>query len=461
MKNKKWFGLLGLGLSLGVIGGAVGTTVNQEPLPVSAADAKTEKVTLAGTFNGWNTESHPFAQEGTGPWTLTQVLNAGDLFKVLVTPSGGNVEWIGWGNGLNYPAGAFADANSDGNIKCVVGGQYKFTAVNGIGGYGDKTYGITIEKSSATIRTITKWAVLDGVKQTKSIGTDSVADGDTYTPADYHLKNYHFEGWYVDETCATPWTPKAVNANLDVYAKMTTIVPDNYIYYVGGNAATTDYVYAFGGDEQFGSWPGSKITDVGEEVHGTLRLGGTERYIYKIPMLLTDSDTGLIINNGKEGEEATQTKDLLLTGGSAYDWSLKLNGHDAITGDAIDFLLEAEALRNAVKADEEAGIKAYSICGISESDARSLVQKYDALDPKAKTIVDKSTTYTYGGASQTDVPYLAIVNQLRIQAQMNKPLNFLNPGRGNNVVTYAVVGVVAAAAIALSAFFLIRRKKQH
>ena len=78
-------------------------------------------------------------------------------------------------------------------------------------------------KMEANDMTITKYAVVDGVKQATSIGSDTVKYNNTYAvPKGIYRANCAFGGWYTNEACTTPYTAKAITSNTPLYAKYTT-----------------------------------------------------------------------------------------------------------------------------------------------------------------------------------------------------------------------------------------------
>ena len=447
---------LGSAVTLGVVSNGA----------IQEAKAATNSVTLAGSFNGWSTTAESLTKSGNY-WTITRSLSAGDTFKFVVNGS----TWVGWGNGVSYPSGKFTSESGNGsNFKVVTSGSYILKAIDGIDGYGDKSYGIVIENNTVTTYTVTKHAVLDGVLETGNIGTDVVPATDTYAvPSAIHRAGYHFGGWYTNQACTTAYTAGTLTANLDLYAKYTSLVDDTYIYYVtGSTSTTTNYVYTFGGDDQFGDWPGTKITDVPgvQEVHGVMSFQGTSQNIYKIPYATAASDTGIIIHTNS----GSQTVNMSLVSHSAYwfitDSSLE-DYHNDDAGAALDLLLNVEAKRNAVTAS--GNIAAYSICGISAADAASLYNTYYALSETIKTTyVDNSTTYTYDGAdkeNQTNVSFADIMQQLKAialkgnQTVLGSSKSVLVNNTHSTAVIIILVVVISASAV--GTFFLLRKKKEQ
>lgn len=461
--------ILGIALATTGFGGAiaVGAVSATQNNKVEMAEAATSSVYLAGSFNGWNASSADWKLEKNGSyWTVTKSLSAGDTFKFVV--NGGT--WVGWGNGISYPNGKFAQAASDGNIECKTSGSYILKAIDGIDSYGDKSYGLVIEDNAVTTYTVTKYAVLDGVVDGNSIGSDVVPETDTYAvPSAIHRAGYHFGGWYTNTGCTTSYTARKLTGNISLYAKYTSLVDDSYIYYVTGSESTTgDYIYTFNGDEQFGGWPGKAITSVtgALEVHGVVCFQGTSQYIYKIPYSTSANDTGLIIHNNS----GTQTVNMSLVSHSAYwfitDESL-VDYHNDDAGTALDLIFAVEAKRNAVTAS--GNIAAYSICGISASDAASLYNTYYGLSSSIKTnYIDNSTTYTYDGTDktkQTNVSFADIMAELKTialkgsQTVLGTSRNVL---RNNNNSTVIIIAIACVSGLStVGAFFLLKKKKHN
>ncbi len=319
------------------------------------------------------------------------------------------------------------------------------------------TFG-TLEVSA--IHTVTKYGVYNGLKAEDSIGSDSVSDGDTYAiPGRINATGYHFGGWFTNEACTVAYAAQTINADLSIYAKYTTLVADSYIYYMtGAESVTTDYIYSFGGDCQFGGWKGTLITAVDgvEEVHGVLTFNATPQYIYKIPYSTTAEDSNVIF-----ASDSSQSADLVLTPGCAYTFGGVAAGY-ADMATAFEFLLSAENVRNAVTADAKKKILAYSVCGISASDAATLYAAYSALNKDAKTYVDHSFAYTYNGAydgvntpSNDNISYETIMQQLyaigvaggTIAAAQAIVNNDTTAQSTITVITLVSLGVLATAGI--------------
>ena len=136
MKLKNLFITLGLSLALGI---GVGASLSAKK-EVKVTKAETNSVTLAGSFNDWNTTAEPLTLNGDY-WTIDKTLAVDDEFKIVVNGS----DWVGRGTGVTDPEGCFSGTDGS-NFKCVIAGDYTIKAVKTIGDYGDKKYGIVIEQ---------------------------------------------------------------------------------------------------------------------------------------------------------------------------------------------------------------------------------------------------------------------------------------------------------------------------
>ncbi|MBO6285953.1 MAG: InlB B-repeat-containing protein [Bacilli bacterium] len=312
-------------------------------------------------------------------------------------------------------------------------------------------------------RTITKYAVYDGVLDDETpLDTDDVEDGETYAiPGSILQTGYHFAGWFTNEACTAAYEATTITGNISLYAKYTTLVADKYIYYVSDkDSETSNNIYSFGGDKEFGDWPGTLVTGVaGEtEVHGTLSFDGKSRNIYRIPFASEAADTHIIFNGGGD-----QTGDLPLAHKTAY-W-FESNGQiraDADAGSAIEFLLEAESIRNAVTKTGGA-IADYSICGISSSNASSLCAKYKALTAEAKAYVDAAETYTYLDKTATDeglVSYSDIMAQLALIAGVSLDSASSVQYMENKDPTALLIGSISVLSVAGIGLIAYSRKRR-
>ncbi len=463
--------LIAIALSAGGLGTAVtlGAVANKnENFEVANAAATISSVELRGSFDGWGS-GIAFTKDGSGDYNLTYSLSNNTQFKIRIT--GGEEKWVGYNWSIDASQIDYDYIGNDGeNFKMKSSQSLVFKVKSTF--YSNWGSDVSIHKNPVASYTVTKHAVLDGVLQSGNIGTDVVPSSDTYAvPSSIHRAGYHFVGWYTNSACTTAYTAGPLSGNLDLYAKYTSLVNNSYVYYVTGNTNTcNDYIYTFGGDDQFGDWPGTKITSVSgvQEVHGVIAFQGTSTNIFKIPYSTGASDTGIIIHNNS----GTQTVNMSLVSHSAYwfitDSSL-VNYHNDDAGAALDLLLAVESKRNAVSAS--GNIAAYSICGISASDAASLYNTYYALSSDIKTnYIHNSTTYTYDGLdkeNQVDVSFEAIMAQLKAlavagnQTVLGAPNSSILTPKNNQavVITAVIVGILVSSAA--GTFLLLRKKKEQ
>lgn len=242
---------------------------------------------------------------------------------------------------------------------------------------------------------------------------------------------------------------------------------DTWLYYVTESAsATTDYIYSWGGSEQFGAFPGTSIASLvtageAEEMTGNgvvhFQGGETAKLIYKIN-ISKGYPTGDLMFMFDNGTSEYKSAERLIQNEHAYWWTGEAN-HDA--AQAINFIYILESRRNAV-ADT-------SICNIIEANATVIINAYNVFDESIReTYIDCTTIYTWANkekSGNTLVTVRAIVEQL---AEMyNKPLVGTNStvsfGFQNNttllVTMIFVITVVSAAGIV--ALVIIRKRKHQ
>ena len=373
------------------------------------------------------------------------------------------------------------DYNSQGNISETISASSLTAGINliTVGSSGSWSVKQPVTLGTLTIAStvdVVKYGVYDGVLNSTSIGTDTVSKDSSYAVPDAIVKaGYHFEGWYTDSNCQTAYTATTVSADMNLYGKYTSFTVDSYVYYITGVSSnpTFTHVYFFGEfDNNGNSWPGTALSSYATEVHGVFSFENTSQLIYKIPVP-SNADFSFILD---DGSSSTQTYDVdatpgagywfwLETGDSKYSWSA-----NADAGAAIDLIVDVETKRNAVSAS--GNILNYSICGISASDAAALYNRYIALSANAKDFVDRSTTYTYGGAydgvttpDQENVYYYDIMVQLRaIAVKGNQTVNDANPNIAYNASNTSLIIITIASVISLSmvgAFFLLRKKRKE
>ena len=248
---------------------------------------------------------------------------------------------------------------------------------------------------------------------------------------------------------------------------------DTYIYYITETAeATPNNIYAYGGCEQFGAWPGTAITSVTGVVDvfadGVIHFEGVNQKIYKIPVTTgyPDGDSGIIFNyNGDE----SKTKNNIIAPHAGYYFSTDTeDNYVGPAGDAIEFLLDAEAIRNAVTAHDD--IKQYSVCGISSGDAADICNAYNALNNTAKQNVvrTKALTYKRDGTDGSEmVTYKDILIELSKKCEIDVGLSsgvnsLFTFGLDNSSAFIVVVSVVVVLSLtSIGILLVIKKRKQY
>ena len=238
---------------------------------------------------------------------------------------------------------------------------------------------------------------------------------------------------------------------------------ETYIYYVLENGTpTNDYIYSWGAANQFGSWPGTKVTSVPgvQEVtnNGILHFQGGEvgKLIYKIPVTIgyPSGDESFLFNNNDDW----QSEDRQLCRHNAYWYTGSPNSQ---AGYAIDFLVAAEAVRNS--ADDT------SVCNISIEDAKSIVNEYNTLGTAMwEDYIDCTTVWTHkrdGSDGNELVSYRAIIEQLGKIADVSPAgASRFVPINNNSNVNSSTVIIVIAVSLSLVGFttlIVIRRRKHQ
>ena len=239
----------------------------------------------------------------------------------------------------------------------------------------------------------------------------------------------------------------------------------SYIYYVlEENAETTnDYIYSWGGESQFGAWPGTKITDIATEVTngGVLHFEGSEgvRLIYKIPVEIgyPEGDTDFMWNNN----DTWKSNEFHLVSHAAYWYTGEANQY---AGHAIDFLLAAEQVRNSAED--------YSVCNIDAAMARAIVEFYNELSTEVRGYINVSKVYTYTTEQKGEEAPKGLVSYEDILVMLGE-IGGVSPiglslrdhydlyGAANTNTMIIIIVVASTSAIALAALLLIKKKKHH
>lgn len=254
-------------------------------------------------------------------------------------------------------------------------------------------------------------------------------------------------------------------ADATITIKKHSPLTDTYIYYVTNSGeATNDYIYSWGGSNQFGAFPGTKITEITEvkEVtnNGVLHFqgGSNKKLIYKIPLQAgyPTGDNMFMFNNGTS-EYKSDERSIMAT--ATYWWTGPAN-IDATKG--LEFLIEAERVRNAAKD--------YSVCNISREDAKTIVNYYNnniGSDVRSR-YVDTSSTYTWVSADMSDstlVNYMDIIIRLASIAGSTYVAgsSIINLGniQASMVTVPSILAVIVVVGTITTATLIILKKRKH
>lgn len=251
-------------------------------------------------------------------------------------------------------------------------------------------------------------------------------------------------------------------ADATITIKKHSPLTDTYIYYVTNSGeATNDYIYSWGGSNQFGAFPGTKITEITEvkEVTGGVlhfQGGSDKKLIYKIP-LQTGYPTGdnmFMFNNGTSEYKSDERS---ITETATYWWTGPAN-MEATSG--LEFLLEAEIIRNSAANT--------SICNISSTDAKKIVDAYNSLSESIRTIyIDSSSTFTWTSIEMKDntlVSYKAIVERLALVSGVSVAgSSLINLGNhpNFNITVPSILAVIVVAGTITTATLIILKKRKH
>ena len=286
----------------------------------------------------------------------------------------------------------------------------------------------------------------------KGVGT-TWAQVDTSCRVDIFLENSYSDGGVIE---------------LKVHGEPS----ETYIYYVlENNTPTNDYIYAWGGSQQFGAWPGKKLVNYDElqdkyvpaegveEVtnNGVLHFQGSEtpKLIYKIQVSVgyPVGDDQFKFNNNDNWESEARP----INGHNAYWYTGNAN---SLAGYAIDFLVMAEGIRNAASNT--------SVCNISKSNAELIVNQYLSLGAAMQEdYIDCTTVYTHKRDKSEGnelVSYRAIIEELAAKAEINLPgassLKFNALASFDLTVTVIIV-TMAISSMAIVVTLVAKKRKQQ
>ena len=455
--KKIWISLSAFGLALSMTTvGLVGANI----ISTAKADSNGHTWGLIGSFSGNNWNSDVATSTYDSEYSrdvLSYTITEGTQFKLRADAS-----WftpnIG-GTVLNAVNSTYFASGDNATINVGYSGFYTFYLADGAyGNSGNSSY-VTITYSTVSEYTVTEYAVVDGVLEGSSFATETAYSTSNFTPTNVLRTNYYIAGWYTDAACTTSYTATTLSSNADLYCKYQTVTSSPTTVYFTNTGWDNAYVYSFGGQNQFGNWPGAQIT--------TLTNGATLNGIgavYKAELHSEYGDDHVIFNDGTGGTAGVaQTNNMVVTADACY----QLNDANEATGNidlgsAAAVVYDINYYRCNVVAS--GSILENSVCGIGKNDAASLIASYDALNATAKAYVDNSTDYTYNyqdtAGSAIDISYVDIIAQLRLLAVDGSSSSTILSGvvNSNPAIILAIL-FSTISAVGIATYFIIRKKK--
>lgn len=240
----------------------------------------------------------------------------------------------------------------------------------------------------------------------------------------------------------------------------------SYIYYVTQSSnESVDYVYTYGYDQAYGTWPATRISkeasidtyffdSIDFKYYGSDTEGvAYNRVVYRIPVTIGyPADNKVIFHNNN----GAQTSEMDIVAHRAYFWKNGSSFSNDNDGAALDLLIDAEELRQTASNS--------SVCNISQSAAEDIYTRYLALNVPSKTLVDRSLIYTYDSTIEAgtfdDVSYADIMHRLGIIAGIiAEPSNSFTSISDNNSIIVALA-IISFAGVTIG-LFLVRRRKTN
>lgn len=247
-------------------------------------------------------------------------------------------------------------------------------------------------------------------------------------------------------------------------------VDDYYAVYLIG-VEDDVWVYTFGenGYEQFGEFPGTQLSAIAgkSDVKGDLHFQGSDFGLWTLDVYIgyPKADHMILSYKNEYGIVANQSADMLLVPESAYYFSDVEDYYNDDASAALNFLSYAEEYR--------LGATNESICNISESNAKLIVNKYNLLsDDQREIYVDSTTVNTHkrdGSEGKEYVSYRLVMEQISAIAGID-----LEGGSGRNISSpianatsvdsttlIAVVSIVAFISLSSIGVMLVIKKRKH
>lgn len=460
MKNKMTFALLGLSLLLA--GGTAGALTSKTGVELDAAASTTKKLYLAPNAN-WKKDNPRFAmymftETDGNKWTSMTDTDGDGIYegdfdtaysKVIFCRMKPATTENNWGNKWNQTADLPVKDLGDKNLYTVAEGTWD----NGGGTWSVK--GQVLHKVTFDLG----YKVAGGEGNYLSFA--DVAHGETATAPKAMVYGKK-----------AVWNPSLDTAVTEDMTFTATWVADNtekdeFYYVLDHNDALPTHVYGWNADVEnsfpFGPWPGTPISvdDITTVLHVNVgnEFAENEGKVVRI-QAPSEAMTGVILNgdgNWQTGykDEANVDHNPTYVAGAAYFGSKDLEGSVA-KGAAVGLILDTENARNAVEASGD--IQKYSICGIPQAKAKSLYERYVALEDRS--LFGRTVTKTYIGEGEGNVNYADIMEQVGLIGGIsNNALHYAVSNGVNSSATYTVTGLVFLVAIAVSAFAIVRKKK--
>src|SRR5574344_44394 len=291
--------ILGFGLPLGL---------NNNVAVKADDDSNTWGIIGGFTSNNWVSDvATSTYNSGTDKHVVSYIIPQWTNFKIRQ-----NGVWTHAINGTTL-ASVNSDYFGDGgandyNAFAKVGGKFTFS----ISPKDDPAAAdITVVYEEVSSYTVTKYAVVNGVKEETAIGTETVYSNLDFYPS-YVLKaGYYTENWYTDEACTMVYENGKITSDTDLYAKYVAVTDVKYCYFTVDGWSDVK-AYSYGGQNQFGAWAdgavlpmtdGAKFNNVGA--------------VYKATYYTEYGDTHIIFH-GTSNDKSVQTANLGINGGVCY-----------------------------------------------------------------------------------------------------------------------------------------------
>ncbi|MGM9814385.1 MAG: hypothetical protein ACI32C_05810 [Candidatus Enteromonas sp.] len=448
MKNKMTFALLGLSLLLA--GGTAGALTSKTGVELDAAASTTKTFYLAPNAN-WKVGNARFAMYmisgSLNKWASMTDADGDGIYEgdfdtaystVIFCRMNPATTANNWDNKWNQTADLSVKDLGDKNLYTVAEGTW------------DKGGGTWSVKGQVLHKVTFDLGYKVAGGEGNYLSFADVAHGETATAPKAMV--------YGKKAVWSPSLDTPINEDTTFTA---TWVADNtekdeFYYVLDYDDALPLYVYGWNAANSypFGPWPGTPISvdDITTVLHVNVgeNFAENEGKVVRIQV-----PAGSMTNIQFNKEDDWKTGDLVYSAGVAYFGSEDLEGSVA-KGAAVGLILDTENARNAVVANGD--IKQYSICGIPQAKAKSLYERYVALEDRS--LFGRTVTKTYIDEDEGNVNYADIMEQVGLIGGIsNNALHYAMNNGTNNSATYLVMGLVLLTAIAVSAFAIVRKKK--